>query len=134
MLYQLSYRGTFGWIYQRRPAGAKVFLLDLLYRAARASICQAMAKVKLGSRTIPLPKNRLVRIAIGIFLILFGFLGFLPILGFWMVPLGLVVLSADVPAVRRWRRQAQVRLGQWLKTHYPSLAERLGYSNGKKEV
>jgi len=93
-----------------------------------------MAKIKLGNRTIDLPKNRMVRISIGVLLILFGLLGFLPLLGFWMIPLGLVVLSIDIPVVRRWRRQAQVRLGQWLKVHYPSLAQRLGFSNGKKRV
>lgn len=93
-----------------------------------------MPQIKLGNRTFDLPKNRVVRIAIGALLILFGFLGFLPILGFWMIPLGLVVLSIDIAVVRRWRRQAQVRLGQWLKLHYPSLAERLGFSNGKKRA
>jgi hypothetical protein len=41
-------------------------------------------------------------------LILFGCVGFLPVLGFWMVPLGLVILSVDMPAVRRWRRRAEV--------------------------
>jgi len=35
-------------------------------------------------------------------------LGFLPVLGFWMIPLGLLVLSVDLPAVRRWRRQFTV--------------------------
>jgi hypothetical protein len=93
-----------------------------------------MPKIKLGNRTVDLPNNRVVRIGIGVLLILFGFLGFLPIVGFWMIPLGLVVLSIDIPVVRRWRRQAQVRLGQWLKLHYPSLAERLGFSNGKKRA
>jgi hypothetical protein len=92
-----------------------------------------MAKIKLGGRTIDLPKNRMVRIAIGVLLILFGLVGFLPILGFWMIPLGLLVLSIDIPAVRKWRRLAQVRLGHWLRANYPSLAARLGYSNGKKD-
>jgi hypothetical protein len=93
-----------------------------------------MSKIKLGNRTFDLPKNRLLRIAIGVLLILFGLFGFLPVLGFWMIPLGLIVLSIDIPLVRRWRRQAQVRLGQWLKLHYPALAERLGFSNGKRRV
>jgi hypothetical protein len=93
-----------------------------------------MAKIKFGNRSVELPNNRIVRIAIGTLLIIFGILGFLPLLGFWMIPLGLVVLSIDIPIVRRWRRQAQVRLGQWLKLHYPSLAERLGFSNGKKRA
>lgn len=93
-----------------------------------------MSRIKLGRRTIDLPKNRLVRILIGILLILFGFLGFLPILGFWMIPLGLLVLSVDIPTIRRWRRQAQVRFGQWLKANYPWLAARLGYNNGNKRA
>lgn len=42
-------------------------------------------------------------------LIFGGFLGFLPILGFWMLPLGFLILSQDSAIVRRWRR----RLGVW---------------------
>ena len=41
-------------------------------------------------------------------LVLGGLLGFLPVLGFWMIPLGLLVLSIDIPIVRRWRRQLAV--------------------------
>lgn len=93
-----------------------------------------MANIKIGQRTIDLPKNRVVRIAIGILLIVFGFLGFLPLLGFWMIPLGLLILSIDIPTVRRWRRHAQVRFGQWLKANYPLLAERLGYTNGNRRA
>jgi hypothetical protein len=40
------------------------------------------------------------RIPIGIALIGGGVVGFLPILGFWMVPLGLAVMAQDVPAMR----------------------------------
>jgi hypothetical protein len=46
------------------------------------------------------PFSRLVRIPIGIVLVLCGLLGFLPILGFWMVPLGLAVIAIDVPFLR----------------------------------
>ncbi len=41
-----------------------------------------------------------VRIPVGIVLILAGFVGFLPILGFWMIPLGLALLALDVPFLR----------------------------------
>jgi hypothetical protein len=54
---------------------------------------------------LPLPKSRLLRILSGVLLIILGIFGFLPILGFWMIPLGLVVLSADIPAARRLRRR-----------------------------
>jgi hypothetical protein len=33
-------------------------------------------------------------------LIIAGFFGFLPILGFWMVPLGVVLIVQDVPPLR----------------------------------
>jgi hypothetical protein len=72
----------------------------------------------------------LLRIPIGLLLVVGGFLGFLPVLGFWMVPVGIAVLSVDIPAVRRFRRNATVRIGIWLKRRYPSLAEKLGFSSG----
>ena len=46
----------------------------------------------------------LVRGFAGILLILAGFLGFLPILGFWMIPLGVAVLATDIPPLKRWLR------------------------------
>jgi hypothetical protein len=66
-------------------------------------------KLRFGNKSVPLPDNRWVRITIGILLVLGGFVGFLPILGFWMVPLGLLVLSMDIPAVRRARRRMEVK-------------------------
>jgi hypothetical protein len=40
------------------------------------------------------------RIPLGVVLIAAGVIGFLPILGFWMVPLGLAILAQDVPFMR----------------------------------
>ena len=51
-------------------------------------------------RWIRMPAAMWTRIPIAIFLILAGFLGFLPILGFWMVPLGLALIALDVPFLR----------------------------------
>jgi hypothetical protein len=61
--------------------------------------------IRIGTWSYELPKWAPARIAIGLLLIVFGFLGFLPVLGFWMVPLGLVVLSYDIPRVRLWRQK-----------------------------
>lgn len=72
----------------------------------------------------------LLRIPIGLLLVVGGFLGFLPVLGFWMVPVGIAVLSVDIPQVRRFRRNATVKIGIWLKKRYPALAEKLGFGNG----
>ena len=51
------------------------------------------------------------RIIIGILLIIGGLLGVLPILGFWMVPLGLLVLSLDF----RWARRGYLSLILWFR-------------------
>jgi hypothetical protein len=53
------------------------------------------------------------RILLGFLLVIGGVLGFLPILGFWMLPLGAIVLCREIPAVarlvervqQRWRRR-----------------------------
>lgn len=53
-----------------------------------------------------------MRRATGAALIGGGMLGFLPVLGFWMIPLGLVVLSVDSHPIRRHRRRAEVWWGR----------------------
>lgn len=55
-----------------------------------------------------MPGTPRARRGLGFGLILAGLLGFLPVLGFWMMPLGLFVLSIDSPVLRRMRRQLQV--------------------------
>jgi hypothetical protein len=65
-------------------------------------------KIRLFDRHWHLPKSKPIRIGLGILLVAGGLVGFLPVLGFWMIPLGLLVLSVDLPIVRRWRRQLTV--------------------------
>jgi hypothetical protein len=66
-------------------------------------------EIRVGGRRIRLPQDHRWRIALGVGLVAGGVLGFLPVLGFWMVPLGILVLSHDIPAIRRFRR----RVGVW---------------------
>jgi hypothetical protein len=47
------------------------------------------------------PLSGFVRVPLACALILGGIVGFLPILGFWMIPLGLLLLAQDVPFLRR---------------------------------
>lgn len=54
-------------------------------------------RLNLGKWSLAMPRSRVGRIATGSALVVGGTLGFLPILGFWMIPLGLVVLSHDLP-------------------------------------
>jgi hypothetical protein len=72
-----------------------------------------LARIKIGSYTLNLPENRWARISIGVALIFLGLLGFLPVLGFWMIPAGLLVLATDIPAVRRFNRRAAVAIKGW---------------------
>ncbi len=68
----------------------------------------APRRINVLGREFPMPRSRAARIAIGSVLVIGGCLGFLPILGFWMIPLGLVVLSYEFATVRRWRRRMEV--------------------------
>ncbi|MBB4297374.1 hypothetical protein GGE23_001726 [Rhizobium leguminosarum] len=77
-------------------------------RARRFGIDHASGRLMLGSFSIGMPRSRIARMAIGVALILCGLLGFLPILGFWMLPLGFLVLSHDLPVARRLRRRLAV--------------------------
>jgi len=66
--------------------------------------------VILAYRTLRWAQRRLppgARSLLGIVLIPSGLLGFLPVLGFWMLPLGLALVVSDFPPLRR-------RAEQWL--------------------
>jgi hypothetical protein len=66
------------------------------------------SKIRFANRQFHLPDSKPIRVGIGILLVAGGLVGFLPVLGFWMIPLGLLVLSVDIPVVRRWRRRLAV--------------------------
>jgi hypothetical protein len=69
--------------------------------------------LEIAGRRIPLPRSRPVRIALGTALVIGGIFGFLPILGFWMVPLGVLVLARDVAWVERFRSKVVARWTVW---------------------
>ena len=50
-----------------------------------------------------------VRSLIGILLMICGIFGFLPILGFWMFPLGIAFIALDIPPMN-------ARIDGWLQT------------------
>jgi Putative transmembrane protein (PGPGW) len=62
-------------------------------------------RIELFGRTLQLPRSRTLRVAVGYLLIAGGVVGFLPVLGFWMVPLGVLVLSREYHWARRMRRR-----------------------------
>lgn len=57
------------------------------------------------------PSSRLVRFPLAILLVLGGLLSFLPILGLWMLPLGLVLIAQDIPPLQK----PVARLLGWLE-------------------
>jgi len=61
------------------------------------------------------PASRFVRFPMALFIFAGGFLGFLPVLGFWMIPLGLVLLAHDLPFLR----QPMARLLAWIERKWP---------------
>ncbi|WP_422370253.1 hypothetical protein [Hoeflea sp.] len=79
-------------------------------RKRRFQFDAGRGEMRFGSKTLKLPRSATARIAVGTSLVCGGILGFLPVLGFWMVPVGLLVLSQDLPSVRRWRRSLVVRM------------------------
>ncbi|MCG2626786.1 hypothetical protein L6654_09140 [Bradyrhizobium sp. WYCCWR 13023] len=69
------------------------------------------------------PSSRWVRIPSGALLVVGGVLSFLPVLGVWMLPLGLALLAEDVPALRASRSKAfdwiERRKPHWLDPSAP---------------
>ncbi|MEP3275194.1 MAG: hypothetical protein ABJN26_03760 [Stappiaceae bacterium] len=71
-----------------------------------------MSKIRFGTKSVKLPGTPVARVILGSALVFLGLLGFLPILGFWMIPLGLVILSVDIALIRRFRRRAEIKIGR----------------------
>jgi hypothetical protein len=57
-----------------------------------------------------------LRKGVGVALVIGGILGFLPVLGYWMFPLGLALLSVDSPTARRYYRRLYVWAGRQSQT------------------
>lgn len=82
-------------------------------------------------RTVPLGRRlvralrrnryRYLRVPLALLLIASGFAWFLPVLGLWMLPIGLLLLAIDVPALRpavsaaviRGRRRVELWRRRW---------------------
>jgi hypothetical protein len=59
-------------------------------------------------RRLRMRDARWVRLPAGVLLVAGGLLSFLPVLGIWMLPLGLLLLALDVPALRRPTSRAMI--------------------------
>ena len=59
------------------------------------------------------PQAKWVRLPVGCLLIAGGLLGFLPLLGFWMIPVGAILIGQDIPPVRRVTLHGLGKLQTW---------------------
>ncbi|MBV1838678.1 DUF2892 domain-containing protein [Acetobacter estunensis] len=62
-------------------------------------------------------EHRLVRLITGILMLLGGLFSFLPILGLWMAPVGIVLLAEDIPFFRAIGLKGM----RWLERRKPDL-------------
>lgn len=69
---------------------------------------QQQRKIDVFGRKFAMPQSRASRVTIGVVLVILGCFGFLPVLGFWMIPLGLLILSYEFHWIRRMRRRFSV--------------------------
>jgi hypothetical protein len=59
------------------------------------------------------PQARWIRWPLGLALVVGGVFGFLPVLGFWMIPLGALLIGEDIPPVRRVTLRMLGQLYRW---------------------
>jgi hypothetical protein len=85
-------------------------------RVGRA-LARAPQRLRDGVEWLRHPGRRIVRIGAAILLVLGGILSILPVLGLWMLPLGLALLAEDIPGLKphlenaaRWLERAWRRV------------------------
>jgi hypothetical protein len=93
-------RRTFHWC---KRSGATVSksgraVLRQAFKGLEQEVPQNLARL---IRKMRHPGARRARIPVGLLLMAGGLLSFLPILGIWMLPLGLLLIANDVPALRK---------------------------------
>lgn len=69
--------------------------------------------LRFGDR-LPIGLRVFVRIVLGLLLMLGGFLFFLPVLGLWMLPLGVLMIGTCIPffdrKIRRWQNKIEAEI------------------------
>jgi hypothetical protein len=90
--------------------------------------------IKFAGFNVRVPAHPVVRAILGIALVFGGLFSFLPVLGVWMLPLGLIMLSIDSALIRKFRRRSEIRLGRWLLKKWPNFARRIGFGGGIQKV
>lgn len=66
-----------------------------------------------------------MRLPMALLMVAGGFLSFLPFLGLWMLPLGVLLLAVDIPAIRPAASALAIRGRRWV-------TERLRYLKARR--
>jgi hypothetical protein len=92
------------------------------------------SSIRFAKRHIPLPGRKPLRIALGITFLVGGALAILPLFGLWMLPVGLLILSVDLPWARRWRRRMALWWGRfWRPRPVRGLSRKSGRPESKRK-
>jgi hypothetical protein len=93
---------------------------DTLDKAYEGLEREAPDRVARAIRWLRKPEARWVRWPLGALLIVGGFFGFLPVLGFEFIPIGLLLVAQDIPFLREpvgrftlWLEERWVALRSW---------------------
>lgn len=91
--------------------------LDQAYKGLEDEAPDSVARA---IRWLRQPKARKIRWPLGLLLIAGGVFGFLPVLGFEFIPLGLLLIAQDVPILRKpvgaatiWLEQQWIKVRKW---------------------
>jgi hypothetical protein len=79
-------------------------------------------RVARGVRWLRQPGTGWVRVPAAVVLVAGGIVGFLPIIGFWMIPLGLALAARDIPPLQ----PPLARLLAWVRRKWPGGGEAAG--------
>jgi hypothetical protein len=93
---------------------------DTLDKAYEGLERETPDRVARAIRWLRKPEARWVRWPLGALLIVGGFFGFLPVLGFEFIPIGLLLVAQDIPFLREpvgrftlWLEERWVALRKW---------------------
>jgi hypothetical protein len=85
-------------------------------RQLRQLIAHLPPRIRRAVHWLRRPSSRWARLPAGVLFTLGGVFSILPILGLWMLPVGLVLLSEDIPALRRQTDKAL----DWIERRRPN--------------
>lgn len=88
---------------------------DRRFRRQLDSSVRSLPRVRRFVAWLTAPHLIALRLPIAILFILGGIFWFLPVVGLWMLPIGLLLLAVDLPALRPRLSAWMILLRRWLR-------------------